>query len=52
MVRALHGQPTLSLCVGDATANVRMDSVNPESMTQYFDLLNDVLEEYDLKTEP
>ena len=35
-----------------STANVRMDCVNPEAMSQYFDLLNDVLEEYGLKTEP
>ena len=42
-------QPQLSLHKGDATANVRMDSVNPEAMSQYFDLLNDVLEEYSLK---
>ena len=31
-------QPQLSLCKGDATANVCMDSVNPEAMSQYFDL--------------
>ena len=29
-----------------------MDCVNPEAMSQYFDLLNDVLEEYGVKTEP
>lgn len=29
-----------------------MDSVNPEAMSQYFDVLNDVLEECSLKTEP
>jgi hypothetical protein len=45
-------QPQLSLRKGDATANVRMDCVNPEAMSQYFDLLNDVLEEHGLKTEP
>ena len=50
--RFMRRQPQLSLRKGDATANVRMDSVNPEAMSQYFDLLNDVLEEYGLKTEP
>ena len=32
-------QPQLSLRKGDVTANVRMDSVNPEAMSQYFDIL-------------
>ena len=50
--RFMKRQPQLSLCKGDATANVHMDSINPEAMSQYFDLLNDVLEEYGLTTEP
>ena len=50
--RFMKRQPQLSLRKGDATANVRMDCVNPEAMSQYFDLLNDVLEEYGLKMEP
>ena len=50
--RFMKRQPQLSLRKGDATANVRMDYVNPEAMSHYFDLLNDVLEEYGLKTEP
>ena len=50
--RFMRRQPQLSLRKGDATANVHMDSVNPEAISQYFDLLNDVLEEYGLKTEP
>ena len=45
-------QPQLSLHKGDATANVCMDSINPKAMSQYFDLLNEVLEGYGLKTEP
>ena len=42
-------QPQLSLHKGDATANVGMDSVNPEAMSKYFD---DVLEEYGPKIDP
>lgn len=48
----MKGHPQLSLRKGDATANVHMDCVNPEAASQYFDLLNDVLEEYGLNTEP
>ena len=45
-------QSQLSLREGDATANVRMDCLNPEAMKQYFDLLKDVLEENDLMDSP
>ena len=38
--------PTLSLRKGDATANVRMDCLNPDTMKQYFDLLKNSLEEH------
>ena len=44
--RFMKRQPQPSLRKGDAIANVHMDS---EAMSQYFDLLNDVLEEYGLK---
>ena len=43
--RFMKRQPQLSLRIWDATANVRIDSVNPEAMTQYFDLVNDVLDD-------
>ena len=42
----------LSLRKGDPTANVRMDSVNKETMDNYFSLLKDTLEEYDLLNNP
>jgi len=38
--------PTLSLRKGDATANVRMECLNPNTMKQYFDLLKNSLEEH------
>ena len=41
-------QPGLSLRRGDATANVRMDCLNPEAMKKYFELLKYVLVENDL----
>ena len=44
----MERQSHLSLRKGDATANVRMDCVSPETMKQYFDLLKDVLDEHDL----
>ena len=40
--RFMKRQPQLSLRKGDATANVRMNCVDPEAMSQYIDLLNDV----------
>ena len=45
-------QPRFSLYKGDKTAKVCMNSVNPKATAQYFDLLNDVLEEYALKQDP
>lgn len=48
----MQRQRQLSLRKGDATTNVLMDCVNPEAISQYFDVLNDVLEEYGLKQEP
>ena len=48
----MERQPTLALRKGDATANVRMDCVNAETMTKYFDLLHDILVEYNLMDNP
>jgi hypothetical protein len=42
-IRFLERQPELSLRRGGATAHVRMDAVNSETMKQYFALLNDVI---------
>ena len=42
----------LALRKGDPTANVRMDSVNKETMDNYFLLLKDTLEKYDLLNNP
>ena len=50
--RFCERQPELSLRRGDVTAHIRMDSVNHETMTQYFTLLKDVLTEHDLFTKP
>ena len=44
--RFLQRQPQLLYCRGDPTANVRMDCLNRDAMTQYFDLLiEDLLKE-------
>ena len=45
-------QPKLTSRKGDATANVRMDSVNPTAISQYFDLLDEVLTKYNIKNDP
>ena len=50
--RFLVHQPNLSLRRGDPTAHVRMDAVNKETMEQYFSLLNDVMTEHDLHSNP
>ena len=50
--RFMARQSQLCLRKGNATANVRMDCLNPEAMKQYFDLLKDVLEENDLMDSP
>ena len=41
-------QPQLALRRGDATAHVRMDSTNKEAIKQYYDLLEDTLQEHHL----
>ena len=50
--RFMERQSDLSLRKGDATANVQMDCVSPETMKQYFDLLKDILDEHDLMASP
>ena len=42
----------LSLRKGDSTAHVRMDAVNKETLTEYFDLLEDTLKQHDLQNSP
>ena len=37
---------------GDATAEVRMNSVTTENMKNYHDLLEEILEKHNLKTSP
>ena len=50
--RFLERNPMLSLRSGDATANIRMDAVNEETMTSYFNLLKDLYEELNLADHP
>ena len=38
--------PSVSLRRGDSTAGVRMNAVNSENINEYFDLLEDVFQEY------
>ena len=45
-------QPDLSLRRGNTTAHVRMNAVNSETMKQYFSMLNDVMNKYDLYAKP
>ena len=42
----------LSLRRGDNTSYLRMDAVNGDTIKQYFDLLEDVLTEHNLKDLP
>ena len=44
--------PELALRKGDATAEIRMNSVTPESMKSYYDLLQEILEKQNLKNSP
>ena len=50
--RYLQRQGDLSLGRGDSTGHVRMDAINRETINQYFDLLKNVLDEYDLLASP
>ena len=48
----LQRQPELSYRRGDPMANVRMDCLNKDAMTQYFDLFKEVLTENNLMNSP
>lgn len=37
---------------GDATANVRMDCLNPDTVKQYFSLVKDALQEHGVMDSP
>ena len=50
--RFCERQPDLSLHCGDVTAHVQMDAVNTDTLQHYFTLLNDVLTEHDLHSNP
>ena len=50
--RFVERQPYLSLRKCDATANVQMDYVNKETMTEYFNLLKNILTEHGLMDLP
>ncbi len=50
--RFMERNPTLSLRKGDATAHVRMDSVNREAIDGYFSLLKEIFDEFGLRTSP
>ena len=50
--RFLQRHSQLSLRTGDATGYVRMNAMNEENMTTYFDLLNSVLNDNNLKVHP
>jgi len=44
--------PELALRKGDATADIRMNNVTPETMKSYYDLLEEILEKHNLKNSP
>ena len=50
--RFLQRHPDLSLRSGDSTGYVRMNAMNEENLKNYFDLLDTVLEENNLKIHP
>ena len=50
--RFMNRHPKLSLRKGDATANVRMDCLNLDTMKQYFSLLKDALQEHGVMDSP
>ncbi len=50
--RILERQHILSLRKGDATANVRVDCINPEAIGSHFDLLKEVLQVHNLMESP
>ena len=50
--RFLECQPNLTIQHGDSTAHERMDTVNQETMDQYYSLLGKVLMEHNLVDKP
>ena len=44
--------PNLSLRSGDSTSTVRMNAVNPENVNTYFDLLEDIFDQFDFYSYP
>ena len=50
--RIMERNDKLSLRKGDSTANVRMESLNKQAITSYFDLLKSVLEDNNLMNSP
>ena len=50
--RFMERQPQLSLRRGDATAHVRMNAVNKETIDGYFDLLEETLNVHGLMNSP
>ena len=48
----LKRNPTLSLRSGDSTAGVRLNAVTAENMKAYFDLLQEVYDEFDFDSHP
>ena len=51
-IRFIERQPELSLRRADSTAHIRMDSINEESISHYFDLLESTLMENGLEDCP
>ncbi len=50
--RFMQRHPQLSLRTGDATGYARMNAMNKENIVAYFDLLNSVLNDNNLKVHP
>ena len=48
----LKRNPSLSLQAGDTTSRVRMDAINAENITNYFDQLKSLYDEYNFDNHP
>ena len=48
----LHRQQDLSLRRADSTAHIRMDSINKESIKQYYDLLEQTMKSHNIQKSP
>jgi len=48
----LKRHPDLSLKSGDSTAGIRLDVVNPENLSNYFDALRSIFDEFDFDDHP